>query len=68
MQTFEKIRSIITNECLLMDIDFEFIEKGCQLAGYEFDQHKKFSYCVYAGVAVAIKCQQINKHETSIRN
>jgi len=47
MQEFERIRSIIINECLLMDIDFEFIEKGCQLAGYEFNQHKKFSYCVY---------------------
>ncbi len=57
MQTFDRIRSIITNECLLMDIDFEPINKGCQLAEYEFKQSKSFSYCVYMGVAVAIKYQ-----------
>ncbi len=62
MQTFGRIRSIIINECLLMDIDFEFIDKGCQIAEYEFKQSKPFSYCVYTGVAVAIKCQ----HQKSI--
>jgi len=57
MQTFERIRSIIINECLLVDIDFEIIDKACRFAEYEFKQSKSFSYCVYSGVAVAIKCQ-----------
>ena len=57
METFKKIRSIIINECLLIDIDLEFIDKGCQLAEYEFKQHKNFSRSVYSGVAIAIKCQ-----------
>ncbi len=40
-----------------MDINFEFIDKGCQIVEYEFAQSKSFYYCVYTGVAVAIKCQ-----------
>jgi len=57
MQTFERIRSIIINECLLVDIDFEIIDKACRFAADEFKQHKNFSRSVYSGVAVAIKCQ-----------
>lgn len=49
------------NECLLTGIDLELIDKGCQIAEYDFKLSKSFSYCIYTGVAIAIKLQYYKK-------
>ncbi len=57
MSALKRILSIITNECLLDNIEQEYIASGCQYATYEFEMNKNFSAAISDGVAIAKKCQ-----------
>ncbi len=53
----ERMHSIIENECFLLDIEPQFVSKGCEFATYEYQQNFDFVKSVDAGIAVAKKCQ-----------
>lgn len=49
----QQLRNIITNECLLMDIDHRNITIGCSHAEDMFEHSKSLVSSVRLGVAVA---------------
>ncbi len=57
LSQLKRMRSIIENECFMLDIEPEFVSKGCEFASYEFQQNFDFAKSVDAGIAVAKKCQ-----------
>jgi hypothetical protein len=53
----DRMQSIIENECSLLNIEPQYIAKGCDFASYEYQQHFDFVKSVDSGIAVAKKCQ-----------
>jgi len=49
----DRMREIIINECLMLNIDMEHIEFGCNHASYMLSYSRNFAESVDAGVAVA---------------
>lgn len=64
LSQLQRMRSIIENECFMLDIETEFVSKGCEFASYEFQQSFDFVKSVDAGIAVAKKCQHNVKFST----
>lgn len=62
----KRMRSIIENECFMLDIEPEFVSKGCEFASYEFQQNFDFVKSVDAGIAVAKKCQHNVKFSSDL--
>ena len=62
----KRLRSIIENECFMLDIEPEFVSKGCEFAGFEFQQSFDFAKSVDTGIAVAKKCQHNVKFSTDL--
>jgi len=49
----QRVREVVTNECLLKDLDLEHIEFGCTHAEYMVGQEVPFDTSVHSGIAVA---------------